>query len=69
MEWLRDVQGLFREPAMALLAQYWWVLALAVLVFWLIFVLEIEPRRGQRDVGELVGDEDGASDSGGGDGD
>lgn len=45
MDWLRDVQGLFREPAMALLAQYWWALALAGLVFWLIFVLEIEPRQ------------------------
>jgi hypothetical protein len=66
VDWLRDVQEGFREPATALLAQFWWVIPLAGLAFWLYFVLEIEPSgRGQPVDDVFDGDGDGGGDGGG----
>ena len=70
MEWLRDIQEGFREPAMALLTQFWWAIPLALLAFWLYFVLEVEPARVAQSTDEVLdsalnGDGDGGD--GGGD--
>ncbi len=65
MEWLRDIQQGFREPAMALLAQFWWVIPLGLFAFWLYFVLDIEPRRAAQSVDDVLGS---ATDGDGGDG-
>ena len=64
MEWLRDIQEGFREPAMALLTQFWWVIPLGLLAFWLYFVLEVEPARVAQSTDEVLdsalnGDSDG----------
>ena len=65
MDWLVDFQRGFRESAMALLTQFWWVIPLALLGFWLYFVLEIEPgRRGQPVADVFDGDADGGGDGG-----
>lgn len=51
---------------MTLLAQFWWVIPLALLAFWLYFVLEIEPgRRSQPLDGVFDSDGDGGGDGGG----
>lgn len=67
MEWLAEFQREFREPAMALLTQFWWLIPLAGLGFWLYFVLEIEPARAADTVADVVdsavnGDGDGGGD-------
>lgn len=65
MEWLAEFQREFREPAMALLAQFWWLIPLVGLGFWLYFVLEIEPSNRGR-TADAAADGDGSF---GGDGD
>jgi hypothetical protein len=66
LAWLEDFQRGFREPAAVLLTQFWWVIPLALLGFWLYFVLEIEPQRRRQSAGDGP---DGADDDGdGGDG-
>ena len=55
---------------MALLTQFWWVIPLGLLAFWLYFVLEVEPARVAQSTDEVLdsalnGDGDGGD--GGGD--
>lgn len=52
---------------MVLLTQFWWVILLALFAFWLYFVLEIEPGRGQPvdEVFDADADGDGGGDGGG----
>jgi hypothetical protein len=65
VEWLLEFQQGFREPAMALLTQFWWVIPLGLFAFWLYFVLEVGPgRRGQPVDDVFDGDADGGGDGG-----
>jgi hypothetical protein len=66
LDWLGEIQEGFREPAMALLAQFWWVIPLGLFAFWLYFVLEVEPLRGRQSAGS--GPDGADADGDGGDG-
>lgn len=52
---------------MALLAQFWWLIPLGLFVFWLYFVLEVEPRRAAMSVDHVAESGLGGDGDGGGD--
>ena len=50
---------------MTLLTQFWWLIPLAAFAFWLVFVLEIEPRHRSQPADDVFdADADGGGDGG-----